>query len=526
MRWTGAGLSASTALTNANVNTAGNGDTVATFNTSGTFTATMQTDGVLITGAASSIARFDVARTATKYGVGQLFYTPKEVPGATLAIYTFRSGVSGAAAVGSFVHYSGGTGGKLGFQNAAAATVTGATTTIDVVLNHEYQIDMVIALDATTPSTTNGRAFYRVKDLTDPTWNTTGDFYYDSGYTINVGTADLTQHRIAKVGNGVMNTGFSVRRLGWADLSSVNTSLTRATAESHFMASPFLTLSATGTGTTSGSADASIIAGVTTYALAATGTGTSDGSATVSLVQGVSATGSGTSGGSAAGSLVLAITATGTGTSSGSADIGRVHPLSASGAGGQTTGSANVIAILVVSATGTGATGGSAAIGRVHPLSATGAGTSGGSAAVTLASGPVVFALTATGADTSGGSAAATLLQSMSAIGAGVSGGSVAVSVLASVTSSGDSGTSGAANTTWLLAATADGLTLSGGSAELAGLLQLNSTGYGETGGLADLQNVTVHEKVPYRVSGPVGSTLRVSGPIGYALSVTGPGGP
>lgn len=240
MRWTGAGLAAATALTNVNVNTSGNGDAVSTFNTSGTFTAVIQSAnaGVLITGAASSIARFDVARTATKYAVGQVFYTPGEVPGATMAIYTFRSGVNGAAAAGSFVHYTGGTGGKLGFQNAAASTVAAFTTTVDLVLNHEYQIDMVIALDATTPSTTNGRAFYRVKDLTDPTWNTTGDFYYDSGYTINVGTADITQHRIGKVGNNVMNTGFKVRQLGWADLSTVNTSLTRSTAESHFMTPP------------------------------------------------------------------------------------------------------------------------------------------------------------------------------------------------------------------------------------------------------------------------------------------------
>lgn len=229
MRWTGRALPAGTTLTTGNVNNAGNGDTV-TFTTSGTFTAVMASDGVEVVATASSpVVRFDCARTSGLYGVSQLFYTPRENYATSPAVVQFRSA---SANSGQVWHFSNG---KIGVGNAAATGLV--SSTVAMVFDHEYLIDFVVVVGGTT---SNGRAIFRAMDLTDPTWNTTGDFYYDSGYTVNMGTANLVTHRHGKIGTEIATAGMRFRQIGWNPLSSVDTSLTRSIAESHFMAFPNL----------------------------------------------------------------------------------------------------------------------------------------------------------------------------------------------------------------------------------------------------------------------------------------------
>lgn len=232
MRWTGDAVANGTAVTTGNVNTAGNGDTVA-FNSSGTFTAAYG-EGLEVTGAAAAIARLDLAYTAGKGAVGQIFYRPWQQPvGAAEILFLFRSA---SATAGSVVHRPSG---ELTFQNSANAQ-NAAYNSPALIVGHLYQIDVVAALSA-SPTTSNGRMFYRVRDLTDPTWNTTGEFFIDTGYTLNLGTVDLSNARVGRVSNasGAIATGTpsAFSQIGW-DAATVSTSTDPTIAKSHFMAAP------------------------------------------------------------------------------------------------------------------------------------------------------------------------------------------------------------------------------------------------------------------------------------------------
>lgn len=136
-------------------------------------------------------------------------------------------------------------------------------------------------------------------------------------------------------------------------------------------------------------AEIAAASGSTTHDLAATGTGTSTGSAELLLAPGaLSASGSGATAGSADLDVTLALSATGVGQTGGSADLTIVggsttHPLAASGSG-SSTGSLAANLKLSLSSTGSGVSGGSLALGSVLTLGSTGTGQTSGTLAITV----------------------------------------------------------------------------------------------------------------------------------------------
>jgi hypothetical protein len=231
-RWTGNALPQGTALTSGNANTVGNGDAVV-WSVSAGPTATMLTDGVEISGPNTSIARFDANRPESLYSRTQVFLKMLEVPTATLAFATVRT-IGGAAVIGSAVVYSDG---KVGFTNQVAATVAPATSPVALIVGHEYRCDF---LDVVGTTTANGRHVASFVDLDDSTWNGTGEFYYESGYTLNLGVAPAGQHRIGKVGTGVLTTGMRIRQVAWGELYGVNPDTSQATTRAYFFTPPTL----------------------------------------------------------------------------------------------------------------------------------------------------------------------------------------------------------------------------------------------------------------------------------------------
>lgn len=252
-------------------------------------------------------------------------------------------------------------------------------------------------------------------------------------------------------------------------------------------------LSSTGTGTTTGSLDVTLVPAP--LSLSATGTGTSTGSLAVNLVQRVSSTGTGTTTGTAALSLSPgALSATGSGTTTGSAALSSTLALSASGTG-TTTGSVNVTIGAVthsLSSTGTGTSTGSLAVGLGQALSATGTGTSTGSLDVTLVAGSVAHAISATGTGTTTGSAALTSGLALSSTGSGTSTGSVSVALVQKVSATGTGTSAGSLDVTIVTGVTLDlsatGTGTTAGSAAITVGLGLSCTGTGQTGGSLSLR--------------------------------------
>ena len=232
MRWTGNGVADGTAVSAANVNTAGNGDTVA-YATSGTVTA-VYGEGIEITAAAGGIARLDLTLpTAGKFARGQVFFRPGAAAVAAAENLLLFRGTGGTNVAVLLT-----TTGRLILANAANVQPA-ATQSPVLTMGTLYQIDLVCALDATAPSATNGRAFYRVRAIGDTAWNGGADFFYDSGYTFNAGTADMNVARVGRVSNpsGAMTVPSKWSSIGW-DSQTINTSTDPGVTQSQFMAPP------------------------------------------------------------------------------------------------------------------------------------------------------------------------------------------------------------------------------------------------------------------------------------------------
>ena len=251
MRWTGNGLADGTTLTSGNINTAGNGDPL------GPPIGTLVTAGNGFTfGSAtiSQINRQNATFTPSKGGVFQGYYTPAGSPTtASERIGNFRSASANAT---GFSHL---TNGALAFE--FGTTQVAASRTPALIEGHLYQIDWVTALSE-SPTTSNGRQFWRIKDLTDPTWNTTGDFFHDTGYVGNAGTADLSILRVGKLaGTGTVPVNSKIEWMGWDAVTVASSDTSRAQAEAYFLAPAVIAVTATGGVTLGGSSVAGSPAG-------------------------------------------------------------------------------------------------------------------------------------------------------------------------------------------------------------------------------------------------------------------------
>lgn len=228
-RWTGNGMADGNTVTSTNVNTTGNGDMVARA-VSGAPLLTFAGDGFSVIGGAADIGRLDLSTSATKAAVAQIFLTVGSTPtiASERAIAFNGSGASG--------NVRRGTNGTFSLANASNVVIIPSQTPSWVV-GHKYQIDVVNALSS-TPTTANGRIFYNVKDLTDPSWNTTGEFFYDTGYTQNLGTTDITTIHVGKTANGALSSADLFEQVAWSEIVVNSADLSQTTAKSYFIAAP------------------------------------------------------------------------------------------------------------------------------------------------------------------------------------------------------------------------------------------------------------------------------------------------
>lgn len=251
-QWTGNGVVDGTDVTAGNINTAGNstgsGVTWAR-NVSGSPSYKYAGNGFEIISDTSS----DIARLDATLGTGgtavrtQVVLTVNATPtGTNLSFIVARNASTSAS---EFL---------LSTARQLVATAGGFfsnSTSPAVAIGDRLLIDYVVALHS-SPTTSNGRIFYRIKNLTNTTWNTTGEFFADSGYTMNAGTANFTAVRFGKMAAAVSSPGLRLEYLGVERITVSTSDTSSVAARAYFAdappepATPLSTPTVTVTGTT------------------------------------------------------------------------------------------------------------------------------------------------------------------------------------------------------------------------------------------------------------------------------------
>lgn len=228
-QWTGRGLAPGTAITATNVNDPGNGDTV-TRGISGSPSFVTAGDGFRVTTAtASDLAFINGPLTPSACLLGQVVLTEGGALSADVQLAGARTSSASIGQIALAVDR------RVGIRTAnnVPGTFSPALGVGDRVL-----IDFVFA-QHTTPTASNGRIFYRVTNLTDPTWNTTGEFFHDTGYTQNLGTAPFELIRYGKQNNSTLPApGALFEFLGWQPIVVSVTDTSQAAAEAYFADAP------------------------------------------------------------------------------------------------------------------------------------------------------------------------------------------------------------------------------------------------------------------------------------------------
>lgn len=230
-QWTGNGLPDGTVITTANINTAGNGSTVAR-GFSGTAEFTTAGNGFRVTAStATDLARVDATLSAASKGVlAQIEFTMGAAHSATASLINLRNTSAGPL----FLNYD--TSRRVGIADATEAII--ASWSPALALGDKARVDLVVTLSA-TPTTANGRVFFRVRNLTNPTWNTTGEYFYDTGYTRNLGVLDFTGVRFGKLNNYTVATpGLLIEHPGWQAVTVSASDTSEAAAKAYFADAP------------------------------------------------------------------------------------------------------------------------------------------------------------------------------------------------------------------------------------------------------------------------------------------------
>jgi len=154
----------------------------------------------------------------------------------------------------------------VGYVQAPSGTFLAALQYPAVAVGDVLLIDGVVTLHS-SPTTSNGRIFYRVKNLTNSGWATAGEFFADSGYTVNLGTINPSVVRFGKTSGGVLSGTPTLYEFLGVQPVTVNIAHTTSTqAKAYFadapvlntpLADPVVTLSSVSHPTTSGGTDGS-----------------------------------------------------------------------------------------------------------------------------------------------------------------------------------------------------------------------------------------------------------------------------
>lgn len=281
-QWTGDGLAEDTPITSANVATAGNFTGTAVTWTRGVSsspaptTFTTKNHGMRYVGAVSSVGDIRGTFAVSNAIRLQLKVTAGDITTAAADILQGRVSASGARAGGILVDQN-----RLPYINNSSNATQGSKGPA-LALSDTVLLDMVIVQDATAPTTTNGRIFARIKNLTNTTWNGAGELFYDTGYTTNTGAGGLTQAYAGQNGGGVLGSTnpWDFEFFGIEPIT-VSTSDTSATAAKAYFAdaptvstplsTPVVSLGAKTTPTTVGGTDGTqvitwpAVSGASTY---------------------------------------------------------------------------------------------------------------------------------------------------------------------------------------------------------------------------------------------------------------------
>lgn len=116
--------------------------------------------------------------------------------------------------------------------------------------------------------TSASRIFYRVTNLSDPNWNGTGYFFYDTGYTLPAGNAyGMLQFGKSTTGAAVVGDGILLERIGAEAITVSESAVSEAAASAYFadkpgdpLPIPVLTITASTDPTSPGASDGTITA--------------------------------------------------------------------------------------------------------------------------------------------------------------------------------------------------------------------------------------------------------------------------
>jgi hypothetical protein len=259
--WSGTGVADGLDFTDTNSNTPGNGDTVATGITKATGTtgfiryarpAAPAGSGLSVAGIVGDTLRIDPINPGAIGHSLRFIYTPSDViTTAECAIAVSRNNNATAAASTAFiVDQIGAAVGQLTVR--ANTNQINLASTPALIRPHSYQIDWTTLLNTTaTPTTSNGRIIFRVRDLTNAgSWNAGAEVYYDSGYTISVTVDTQERFRLGKTSSGAVMPQTYFTGIRWRDLTSTtaNTSTVKANAITNFVQDAGPAITTTGTG--------------------------------------------------------------------------------------------------------------------------------------------------------------------------------------------------------------------------------------------------------------------------------------
>lgn len=230
MRWTGNGVADGELITTANVNAAGNGDTVARA-AGGSPVLRFAGDGFSVSGGAGDIGRIDMTLPAPGRAiVTQAFLTCTAMP--TGAVERFINARSAGANSAYMALYP--TGAIVAQANTA--DVSGSATPV-IPLGTRMKVDMGVSI-AAAPTTSNGRIWFSIQA---PGWNGGTPWFFDSGETVNAGTALLSVVRFGKLATAVVPTAnpLLLEQIGAVSVAAPAAGATRADLQALFMTSPY-----------------------------------------------------------------------------------------------------------------------------------------------------------------------------------------------------------------------------------------------------------------------------------------------
>lgn len=234
-QWTGNGLPDGTTITAANVNESGNGSSV-TFETANSGSMVTEGNGVRVSAETTNAVRRLDASVAGNAVRTQVRLRVDALPtGDNLTFVQLRTASAGsrAAVLGPDARI--GIGGIASSPAYAPPIARGDRVLFDWVITQ-----------SSSPTATNGRVFFRVTNLTNPAWSDGGEFFYDSGYTLDAATVAYAQVRFGKFNSCVLPApGILFEFVGWEAITVNPSHTSEAQAKSYFADRPVEVLAPT-----------------------------------------------------------------------------------------------------------------------------------------------------------------------------------------------------------------------------------------------------------------------------------------